>query len=455
MDDIFAIPIDDKYLLYAPLHHLTALVNRPALAQLEASLQADAPAHPALQPLVDRLRAPGEPVPMARTGPLTDPLFLGIIPTRGCNMACRYCDFAAPKQSSPVMSLDLARDAVDAYFDLLAAAGQTRGEVHFFGGEPFCAETAVHFVVEYAAHRAAEHGIAMRFEATSNGLYPAARGQWIADHFDTLVLSLDGPAEIQNAHRPTPNGHDSFEIVARSAAIFSDAPIELVIRACITQETVGRMPEIAAWITHEFLPGSVCFETLTLSPLAEQHEMLPPDPWEFALNFDRAAQILGAHGIETVHSTASTRDCRATFCPVGRDALIVSPDGWVDACYLLHEDWERSGLNLRIGRLDSGRFAIHTDALQDVRALTVHARPLCADCFCRYHCAGGCHVNHDTRGRPGEYDALCVQTRLITLAGLLREIGQGELAAAWLEDRAACAVSAGQPSDRLSRIEAV
>jgi len=450
MDDIFAVPIVDKLLLYAPLHNLTALVNRSALSHIQRNQTS-----PLLQPLIDRLRTPAKTPPAARTGPLDNPLFLGIIPTRRCNMACRYCDFAAPKQTGPVMDLNLARRAVNAYFDLLANAGQTRGEVHFFGGEPFCAESVVHFVVEYAAYVAAERGIEVRFEATSNGLYNASRCQWIADHFDTLVLSLDGPADIQNAHRPAANGRASSELVTRSAAIFSSAPLELVIRACITHDTVRRMPEIAGWIARNFLPASVCFETLTPSPLADQNGIRPPDPWEFAYNFDCAAQILAAIGIDTVHSTANLRDCRASFCPIGRDALIVSPDGMVDACYLLHEDWERHGLNFRIGQLVGSRFEIDHDRLQKVRALTVHTKSRCTDCFCRYHCAGGCHVNHTASGHPGDYDSLCVQTRLITLTRLLRDIGQGALAAAWLADRAACEASVWQSSDRLDIKEAV
>ncbi|HEX3049673.1 MAG TPA: radical SAM protein [Aggregatilineaceae bacterium] len=455
MDDIFAVPIVDKFLLYAPFHNLTALVNGSALFHIQRGLLADTQEYPALQPLVDRLHTPEKPIPTARTGPLNNPLFLGIIPTRRCNMACRYCDFAAPKQTSPVMDLGLARDAVDAYFDLLASVGQTHGEVHFFGGEPFCAESVVHFVVAYAAHAAADRGIGVRFEVTSNGLYNEARCQWIADHFDTMVLSLDGPEDIQNAHRPAANGRDSFEIVSRNAAIFSAAPIELVIRTCITHHTVRRMPAIAEWISRHFLPASVCFETLTPSLLSEQNDLLPPDPWEFAQNFDLAAQILAAYGIDTVHSTAHTQDCRASFCPIGRDALIVSPDGMVDACYLLHEDWERNGLNFRIGQLVGQQFEIDQRVLQEVRSLTVHRKPLCTDCFCRYHCAGGCHVNHDTSGRPGEFDALCVQTRLITLTRLLREIGQGDLAETWLADHAACEASVWQSSDRLDVKDAV
>lgn len=442
--DIFSVPIDDKTLIYAPLHGVVALVNSAAARRLGEALRTGAGVPAVLQELHDRLRLPVTPPPL-REGRLTDPFFLGLIPTRGCNMACRYCDFAAPKTSSPVMTLDTARRAVDAYLDLLET---DHAEVHFFGGEPFYAPEVVHFVVEYARGRAAERGLMVRFEVTTNGLFSRSRAEWIAENFDTVVLSLDGPADIQNKHRPARGGKDSADVVMRSAAVFSEGPVELIIRAAITDQTARRMPEIAQWVSQAFRPGTVCFESLMVSPLAEQAGMRPPDPWEFADNFICAANILKEYGIRTVFSTADLDKTCVSFCPVGQDAMIVAPDGAVNACYLLDEDWAASGIDMRIGQLDHARFQIDMDALSKVRSLTVDNRPLCRDCLCRYHCAGGCHVNHDTSGAPGAYDEVCIQTRLVTIATLLHKIGQHDMAALWMKNRAWQEAAVLQPADR-------
>jgi uncharacterized protein len=442
--DIFSVPVGDKILVYAPLHGAAALVNPAAARLLGEGLYAGAEVPAVLQDLLDLLRQPVAPPPL-RDGPLNDPFFLGLIPTRGCNMACRYCDFAAPKADSPVMSLDTARRAVDAYLDLLET---DRAEVHFFGGEPFYAPEVVHFVVEYTSGRAAERGLLVRFEATTNGLYSRSRAEWIAEHFDTVVLSLDGPAGIQNEHRPVRGGKDSFDIVARSAAVFSGGPVELVIRAAVTDQTARSLPEIAQWVSQTFRPSTVCFESLTPSPLAKAAGMRPPDPWEFAENFVRAAGILKEYGIRAVLSTADLDKTGVSFCPVGKDALIVTPGGTVNACYLLEDDWADSGIEMQIGQLNGGHFQIDMDALANVRGLTVDDRQLCQDCLCRYHCAGGCHIHHDTSGAPGAYDDLCVQTRLITIANLLHKIGQPDLAASWMSNRVWQAAAVLQPVDR-------
>jgi len=445
--DLFVVPLRDKLLVYAPLHHLAALVNRRALDDIYAGLQTGEIVNPAIRTLLKPLLAQEIAPPATRHGPLKNPIFLGIIPTRGCNMACHYCDFAAPKQTSPAMDLALARRAVDAYFALIQPGNQA--QIQFFGGEPFFAEQVVHFVVEYARNRAAERQITVRFEATSNGLYNTNRCRWIADHFDTIVLSLDGQADVQNRHRPGFNGHSVADIIIRNARILSDGPVELVIRACVTDQTVRQMPEFARWVSREFRPSMVCFESLSLSHTAEVVHFAPPDPWEFATYFDQAARILAEFGIQTVLSTADLRQPRLSFCPVGSDALIVSGDGAVDSCYLLKKDWERAGLDMRLGWLSGDTFDLSPEAIERVRGMTVDARLLCANCFCRYSCAGGCHVNHTTSTQPGEYDPLCIQTRIITITTLLRQLGQNQLADAWLADRPAVQTAVWQTNDRL------
>ena len=188
--DTFVVPILDRYLLYAPLLPLSAVINKQAVSALQKNawnpkLQADQ----ALTHIFSHLQQTEAPRPERRSGPVQTPCFLGIIPTRGCNMGCRYCDFAAPKADSPQMSLALARAAVGAYVNLLKLNGQHQGEIQFFGGEPFFAEKIVHFVVGYARWLAGREKLDIRFEATTNGLFSAEKCAWIADHFQHCPFS--------------------------------------------------------------------------------------------------------------------------------------------------------------------------------------------------------------------------------------------------------------------------
>lgn len=453
--ELFSIPVGNKFLIYAPLHNLATIVDRRAADQIRAAVGVGSETvSPSIRPILDQLRLPGESIPKVHKGSLSHSYFLGIISTRGCNMSCLYCDFAASKNGSPVMELGLARQAVDAYLTMLHEAGQGRAEIHFFGGEPFVAGAVIHFVAAYAELRASELDMSVRFEVTTNGLYSPSRCRWIADHIDTVVLSLDGPADIQDRYRPALNGRRTSSIISRNAKILSEGSADLILRACITAETVPEMPAIAAWMASEFHPSLVCFETLTPSRLSCDAGLLPPDPYEFTRSFVAAGRILEAAGIEAVLSTADLHALRVYFCPVGRDCLILSPDGAVDACYLLQEDWARSGLDLRLGWFRDGKFEIDLQALERIRGLTVQTKSLCTDCLCRYHCAGGCVVNHPTHLPPGQYDDLCIQTRLVTIAKLLKRLDQHALLEKWMHDDSTLQEAALQTSDRLFPLEA-
>lgn len=452
-DNVFALPLLNRFLIYAPLHHLAALVDRAAMLRLQDSLSGKNIGEGPLGEIAHTLASNFEPAPLPRRGNLA-PAFLGLLPTRGCNLDCRYCGFLTPDESQKVMDLELARDAVSWYMDLVRQSGSERAEIHYFGGEPFCADQVLDLTVPFARIKAREIGCALRFEAATNGTFSQERCQWAADNLDTIVLSLDGPADIQERHRPCKNGESSFDAVIRNARILSEGAAALCFRACVTGDTVGRMPEIAEWFCRDFRPSAVSFEPVQPSLQSRAAQLDPPDPWAFAQNFVSSARILEAHGVEPIYASSDIRALRVSFCPVGQDVVIVSPDGGLSACYLLQRDWEAQGLDLRLGCMNGNAPQFDEHAVAFARSLNVWSKPLCAHCFCKWHCAGGCHVNHALPGPPGAYDRLCIQTRIIALRNILKAMGQDALAWTWLHDRPALERTAHQGSDALLDREA-
>lgn len=383
--------------------------------------------------VIDTLKSRAVSPPMPRQGRF-EPAFLGLIPTRDCNLACEYCNFVTGGEREAVMSRETVRDAVAWYLDVVAQSGAQAAEVHFFGGEPFCAEEVVDFAFHAARLRAAEIGCTVRFEVATNGTFDEKRCRWVADSLDNVILSLDGPAEIQDRYRHRRGGQGSFESVARNARILSEGVAELSFRVCVTAETVDKVPEIAAWLCKDFFPTSVCFEPVQPTRQSEAAGLIPPDPLRFAQSFIQAAWILEDHGVDAVYAAADIQARRVSFCPVGSDAAIVSPDGGVSACYLLRRDWESTGLDLRLGQLEHGSITLDRDGVASARSLNVWNKPFCADCFCKWHCAGGCHVNHALPSVPGAYDRLCIQTRIIALRNVLKAMGRDDLTPALLAD---------------------
>jgi uncharacterized protein len=431
---VFLIPVREQWLLHAPLHREDALINHAAADALRR--RGARPRGESLSALHQRLRTEADDIPDAVDGDVC-PSFLGIIPTRGCNLNCGYCDFGGPTSSMDHMDPEVAVAAVDWMAERLVRARRRILQVHFFGGEPFVSPEIVDIVVHRARDVAAQRGLVPYLEASSNGVFDERRCQFIGDYFGGLVLSFDGFAEFHNRNRPSFKGRPSFDLVARTARQLSEMPVELCIRICVTKDSVHDLEVITRWMCESFKPAVVNFETVTLGAAAGRAGLQPPDPYDFARHCIGAYRVASTYGVKALYSAAEPGAPRVSCCPVGSDALIVSPDGRVSACYLLPEDWKARGLDLDVGcvRAD-GSVALDFAGLTRIRELPLH-KPRCERCFCRWSCAGGCHVNETYPGCTAEYTGFCIQTRIVTASVLLEGLGCSDLVDGLLADRRA------------------
>jgi uncharacterized protein len=431
---VFSIPLNSYHLVYSPLHHLAGLVEQKYLPLIVNALSKS---HVAAEPLPTNIRQIIRSLkkqilqPSPPNGKITHPLFLGFITTWKCNLGCLYCDFVHADTHVPAMSMETAKAGLDYYFDVLASSHINKADIQFFGGEPFLEKELVAFTVAYARKIGRQRNIQPIFEATTNGMFSIQWCRWVADNFDSITLSLDGREDNHNRFRLTAGGKESFSTVIKNARLLSESGIDLTIRMCITDANVDEMEETAAWIADQITCDTVCFESLVPSDLSKKHNLQPPDPFKFAHNFCLAERILNEHGFQTVTSGTDFDQVQLSFCPVGKDALIITPEGHINACYLTEEKWQKAGFNLNMGIINGiqqndARVILHQPQIESIRQLGNCRKPLCLNCFCRYSCAGGCLVNHSTAFVQDQPDQVCIQTRLITLARLLSRIGAEE-----------------------------
>ncbi len=425
-NEVWCVPLGaDTALLYAPFHGILTLANR-ALAELVACFLDDPSERiPEEMDWIRSLLLPGKAPGRKRGKP--DPLYLGLIPTRACMMRCAYCDFI-PLRNRPAMSFEQIRRAVDGYAELMKEQPENAWNIHFFGGEPFAAFKEVVFAVNYARKQALLHGASTHFEVTTNGFYSADKCRWIAENIDTVVLSIDGFPDVQNRHRSGPSGEGSFPVVCGNADILSRGSCQLIIRSCVSAENAGILPEWSAWAARRWFPDAVCLEPMIESPQARRNGLHPPDPVRFARSWAEAFRILKAEKIRLVYSSGEISSVKNSLCPVGQDALIVSPDGIVGGCWQLAENQNGNGLDLRFGSLAPDGLYIDRERLEKQRVLHEANRESCRGCFCYAHCAGGCILNRERNG------GFCRLTRMLTLWQLLEKLGYGGFADTLLAD---------------------
>jgi uncharacterized protein len=451
-DDTFIIKTGSDYIAYSPLVGINALINRKGVQELKKQLMSGVngkgdPESKLFELAQNILQSPVQN-PLRKSGNL-NPEFLGVITTRSCNGACNYCDFGADKASTDRMTYQLAAKIVDWYAGLMISHKREFLEIHFFGGEPMMSRDVIEVIIHRARLVSMEQNLVPVFEISTNGQYSDGDAKFLGQYFNKVILSLDGFREAHNRHRPLKENRSSFENAVKTAKIISSLNADLCIRSCISQENIMYMEEFTKWLCNNLRLSAINFEILRSSSQTDSLQLFPPDPVEFAIHFQRSREIAESFNIEVVYASDIANKPVVSSCPVGLDTVIVKPDGTISNCYLLTERWQKAGLDLDFGILDcNGTATINNEKVNEIRRM-VEDKPRCSRCFCKWSCAGGCHVGITYPGSGLEYDNFCIQTRIISTFTILTELGLQNKIDELIREPATLLDLAYQPTDRL------
>ncbi len=430
--DIFLIDAGGSRLVYAPLHGVTAVVNASAGDALRAALDrgdlAGLPA--ALAPLGERLAAaPAEP-PRPPTGPFA-PKRVNLLTTSACNLRCVYCSPPGDGDEALAMSPRTAAAAIDYQADVAARDGLKALAIYFFGGEPLLPAELVRFAVDHARGRAQRLGLPLVATATTNGVMPPDMAAWAAENLRMAIVSLDGPPAVHDAQRPAADGAGTFAAVERTLRIFEAGGLPYALRCTVGAEAAPRLGEIAELFCQRFRPRAVAFEPTLPAGRCGRAPLDPPPPAELIRGLAAAEAALDRHGVRLKLTMADPHRLARTNCGVAADQLVVTPDGLATACFAADSRRSPHAGPMAIGEVRRGRLEIDPAGVAAARSLGVESVPACRECFCKWHCAGGCRVYHSPPGaQPAA--AMCRVTRAITAWRLLRRAGRKEQADAWI-----------------------
>lgn len=325
---------------------------------------------------------------------------IGLLVTQTCNLNCGYCYGRAGEYGqSGAMDEDTAIRAIDW---LAERSGQTRRpRVRLFGGEPLMNLPVIKRVVEHAKAKRAESGKDFRFLLTTNGtLLDDEMVAFLAANAIKVVVSFDGPRDVQDVNRPFRNGQGSHEVVAANVArLLSAMPPHLVFcRATLHGSTDPNRVRKAI----EDLGFAHC-KIAEAAPSGHRGQAGPRDPaplmmhWEAevielldAVKARDAATVIAMNQTSPVARMliALAAGRREHFhCGAGRSYLAISVSGDIFPCHRF------VGLaDHRMGSIWGGEL----DATQYCQCL-VTTTPECAECWARYLCGGGCIYDHLAR----------------------------------------------------------
>lgn len=139
--------------------------------------------------------------------------------TQNCNLRCSYCVYSENSNlgqrshSSNVMSFETAKKALDFYHD--HAIDSELISIGFYGGEPLLAFSLIKEVVAYAED--IFEGKEIIYSITTNAtLLNDKIIDYLREKNFNVMISIDGPQEVQDANRKFINGAGSYDVVIKN-----------------------------------------------------------------------------------------------------------------------------------------------------------------------------------------------------------------------------------------------
>lgn len=319
------------------------------------------------------------------------PVCLTIYLSDTCKLNCVYC-YARPSSRSRVqLSLSSIRRAATIVAENCRSAGLPMTLVFHGGGEPTDDMGNLSQALKTVEEVAQTYHVEMLRYIATNGMLEPEGASWVAQNFDRVGISCDGPQDIQGVQRPIRGGTNSLPIVERTVEILHKHATPFDVRVTITPATYKRQEEIAAFICQKIAPKSIHVEPVYLGGRSQSDDCFKPeDDLEFANCFLRARDLASTHKIRWSTSLSRPGDIHGPYCNTGRAVLTILPDGTITGCFkTVSAD---TAMGLAIGNVGANDGAVYIDAakVEEINNMAGNLSQECQNCFNRYHCTRGC-----------------------------------------------------------------
>lgn len=313
-----------------------------------------------------------------------------------CNIRCSYC-FASQgdfKGERSLMSFEVGKKALDL---LVSYSGKRRNlEVDFFGGEPLMNFDVVKALVDYGRSLEEKHQKRFRFTLTTNGvLLNDEIIDYVNEHMENVVLSIDGRPSVNDKMRYTISGGGTYDIIVPKfkKLIEKRNGKSYYVRGTFTKYNTDFASDVLHMADLGFKSTSV--EPVVASP--NDHYALTEEDLDMVKSeYDRLAEaLIERQGTDKAFSffhfaiDLSQGPCvikRLTGCGAGSEYLAITPEGDIFPCHqFVGNDHFKMG-NVLAGVLDFG-------LTNEFKNAHVYNKEKCRTCWAKFYCSGGCHAN--------------------------------------------------------------
>jgi uncharacterized protein len=394
IDELYVIPHDDNYVLYAPLKGLVFLVNEDLvtlLSLIEGGIEREFSRQE--QAIIDDFIAygiiDGENEVLPKIGTDFHPTGVTIFLTSDCQLRCVYC-YACGGREKFYIKWPIAKRAIDLVVENCLKTASKEVHMSFHGGgEPTLHWSLLQQAVDYAQETCAHNNLNLNTHITTNGILSDHQLSYIINRISSVGLSFDGPEDIQNAQRPFAGGQGSFDQVMRTLKFFNKHNYRYRIRTTISQAGLDRINEIVSFIKLITEDRPLHIEPISECGRCESTGWEMPSVKKYV---ESIKKFLADKRVRIRFSTDSLLQLRSSHCGATGDNFCITPQGFVTSCFEVTLRNDQGSKICFYGHYDekTNDFIIDFEKLNYLRSRRVENIPLCQECFAKWICAGEC-----------------------------------------------------------------
>ncbi|MBI2372843.1 MAG: SPASM domain-containing protein [Deltaproteobacteria bacterium] len=368
---------------------------------------------------VDALRSPPKRPAFLEDEPLVTQLNIGN--TTRCNMGCSYCYQELPGRESQgkARALDMDLETGRAMIRALLDQGSpgTQVVLVFIGGESLLQRELIVELLDWARGQGDKRAVEVGCVLYTNGaLMDQEVIDWASSRSVSLVVSLDGPPTLQDAHRVFLSGRGSSAVVLRNVRRLietTDQPLRRV-RSVATQATqLLPLHKYLFELGFNELYVQAAYSEAGYAGSAEHEEIEALASWYRGLLLEGV--VIGIHPFTAILDRLSMRGAAVTSshpCNAGLGALGVDANGDLYPCHHFYGETRH-----RLGNVRDG-----IPSLADRKHVysPVTLREPCASCWNQRLCGGECYHRAMVmdRGYFGTVTESCAQKKAFSVAAL-------------------------------------
>lgn len=322
-----------------------------------------------------------------------------VFPTSNCNLRCIYC-YGNAGETQINLDFDIAREGIETVIRNALEEKQKKIRLGFHGGgEPFFHEIFDDVVnlVEYAKSRASKENLELAITSSTNGVLPTHKAEWVAQNFNAIILSLDGPEDIQNRQRPGINGNPSFDAAMNFMQILEKNETKYGIRSTITRDSTSEMQRIVEFFSNVSIAQNISLEPVHYVGRSISTETYHVDVTKYTEEFMKARELGRKMGLSIRNSACRIDGSRISFCGAagierGYLNFGITPEGYVSSCYEITHLADPRSEDFFYGKYDPEKktFVFFEDVKEKLYSRTIENIKGCEDCFIKRNCAGDC-----------------------------------------------------------------